>query len=109
MYTNEGRVLGKTVKLALTNIARNNRNQAFHITNRSEKDVFIETQSQLYPVDSQVMHISSLEKPKLITFDEMELNPGFLVIPEILKSKSDTVDIETKIDLRKINFRLMNL
>ena len=99
VYTKEGRILGKNVKLTLTSIATNSSNQVLQINNKSDKEVFIETSSQIYPVESQVMQIASLEKPKLITFDEMELNPGFIVLPSETDKKEDEIDIETKIDL----------
>ena len=98
VYTKEGRVLGKHVRTDLNKIAENNSNQVFHINTELEKEVYIQTNSQLYPVESKIMQISSLEQPKLITLKEIELNPGFVVLPTVQNETNKFESIDDQIE-----------
>ena len=98
VYTKEGRVLGKNVRTDLNKIAEKDSNQVFHINSELDKEVYIQTNSQLYPVESKIMQISSLEQPKLIMLKEIELNPGFVVLPTVKNETNKFESIEEQIE-----------
>ena len=96
VYTKEGRVLGSDVSTDYYRFSKTKTKQILHINDNLENNCWlVKTESQLFPVETNVMQIKSTEKPKLITFDEIELNPGFVVIPENHEQK---IDIENQIN-----------
>ena len=83
VYTKKGSVLGKNLRTNLNKIAEKDSNQVFHINSELDKEVYIQTNSQVYPVESKIMKMSSIEQPKLITLREIEFNQGSVVLPTV--------------------------